>query len=342
MSRSKNENEEYTRRINMDNINFASSLLIGDATVKEVPCLVANGEPSSDLGVTGCLYMDKETGNIYKKTQEGVWKEIGGSMSASSNGAVQQPLEVESFNINNDTALSADYGFEPITNPVSAGASGEYSAVFGGKSAALGKRAFASGSSNVARGKTSHVSGTDNVAIGDNSDAKGWRTIAIGSGSSSKGRNTIAGGAYSNAEGINNWAKQECVHVEGINNKVEGYAAHGEGANNTIGPKGEAAHVSGRYNKANHMGADVAGVQNESGRDYQAIVGQYAKYSSDAMFIVGCGNGDPSEGATNENRKNGLMVLLDGIVILGQDGNHYKISVDTNGQLTTQKYIFPA
>lgn len=323
------------------NLIFASNLIIDEAPVKEVPCLIGRGEPNPSLGVKGCLYINEDADTIYKKTSNG-WKTIGGSMSASSNGAVQQPLDVESFDTNNEKALSADYGFDPMTNPISAGATGEYSAVFGGKSAALGKRAFASGSANIARGKTSHVSGTDNVTIGDNSDAKGWRTIAIGSGSSSKGRDTIAGGAYSSAEGINNWAKEECVHVEGINNKVEGYAAHGEGANNTIGTGGEAAHVSGRYNKVNHMGADVAGVQNESGRDYQAIVGQYAKYSSEAMFIVGCGNGDPSEGAFNEDRKNGLMVLFDGIVILGQDGDHYKISIDTNGQLIAQKYIFPA
>ena len=44
----------------------------------------------------------------------------------------------------------------------------------------------------------------------------------------------------------------------------------------------------------------------------------------------------------NMDKINGLMVILDGIVILGQDGNNYKISADAHRQLTTQQYIFPA
>lgn len=37
---------------------------------KEIPCLVGTGGPDPSITTIGLLYMDQNTGNIYKRTKE--------------------------------------------------------------------------------------------------------------------------------------------------------------------------------------------------------------------------------------------------------------------------------
>ena len=40
--------------------------------VKEIPCIVSNGAPTQDTeGAVGMMYMDSDTGNLYKCTAAG-------------------------------------------------------------------------------------------------------------------------------------------------------------------------------------------------------------------------------------------------------------------------------
>ena len=38
---------------------------------KDIPCIVGNGEPDSTINATGLLYMDEDTGEVYKRTKNG-------------------------------------------------------------------------------------------------------------------------------------------------------------------------------------------------------------------------------------------------------------------------------
>lgn len=46
---------------------------------KEIPCIVGNGVPDASINAAGLLYMDEDTGKIYKRTATG-WKPEGPSI----------------------------------------------------------------------------------------------------------------------------------------------------------------------------------------------------------------------------------------------------------------------
>lgn len=64
-------------------MNFVESLNLFGIPAKEIPCLTGKGAPTtSTAAAVGCLYMDEDTGELYKCTQQfdGVftWETVGG------------------------------------------------------------------------------------------------------------------------------------------------------------------------------------------------------------------------------------------------------------------------
>jgi hypothetical protein len=143
----------------------------------------------------------------------------------------------------NATALDSE-----LTGNITYGASGKYSAVFGGKAAAQGKHSFACGTTTIARGAYSFASGDNSVALGADSHAEGSTTTAYGDRSHAEGYNTVSKNFNSHAEGDTTQALGQSSHAEGSTNIAEGEASHSEGVNTHA--KGYASHAEGDTSKA--------------------------------------------------------------------------------------------
>lgn len=169
----------------------------------------------------------------------------------TGDNAVQQRQNQESgvtegyfsFTGKNPNATELD---SELTGEILYGASGAYAASFGGKSAAIGKRAFSEGTTTIAKGAYSHAEGNNSVALGAASHAEGSETTAKANYSHAEGGSTVGGGAYSHAEGLNTIAGDEAAHAEGENTKADARAAHTEGIRNTVYAEG--AHAEGMGN----------------------------------------------------------------------------------------------
>lgn len=64
-------------------MNYVKNLNICGTDIKEIPCIRGNGAPGSDIGgAVGLLYMDVDSGEMYKCTsvKDGVsiWQPVGG------------------------------------------------------------------------------------------------------------------------------------------------------------------------------------------------------------------------------------------------------------------------
>lgn len=67
-------------------MNYVEHLNILGVEAKEIPCIKGSGAPStSTVGAVGLLYMDTNTGTIYKCTGAGsgtyLWEALEGSVS---------------------------------------------------------------------------------------------------------------------------------------------------------------------------------------------------------------------------------------------------------------------
>lgn len=231
--------------------------------------------------------------------------DIGGGASNIENGngtnSVQQKASsgVENgFSFSDKTNAAAVEHDSTLNGTVPYGAQNDYSASFGCKSSAQGRRSFASGSSTVAKGDYSHTEGSNGVAFGVSSHVEGAVGTAIGDYSHVEGSNGVAKGTSSHVEGMTNTAEGNGSHAEGWNNTVKGNYAHAEGSNNTVGENAHSAHVSGQNNNVNY--------------EAQAVFGRYNKNKPNNILEVGYGDGDaPSQ------RKNVFEVDKDGEAYAG-------------------------
>ena len=268
--------------------------------------------------------------------------DIGGGASNIENGngtnSVQQKASsgVENgFSFSDKTNAAAVEHDSTLNGTVPYGAQNDYSASFGCKSSAQGRRSFASGSSTVAKGDYSHTEGSNGVAFGVSSHVEGAVGTAIGDYSHVEGSNGVAKGTSSHVEGMTNTAEGNGSHGEGWNNTVKGNYAHAEGSNNTVGENAHSAHVSGQNNNVNY--------------EAQAVFGRYNKNKPNNILEVGYGDGDaPSQ------RKNVFEVDKDGeayaggtrllkyesyIVITSRDEtNGYKVPDDVDFIFVTGLY----
>lgn len=147
-----------------------------------------------------------------------------------------------SFTDKNANATALDGS---LTGDINYGAVGAFSASFGGKSSAQGKRSMAVGTTTIAKGAYSFASGDNSVALGNDSHAEGYSTVtgpkgaaahsegyntqALGHSSHSEGNNTIANGDQSHAEGVRTAANGGISHAEGVDTKANADNSHAEG-----------------------------------------------------------------------------------------------------------------
>lgn len=52
-------------------MNYVDALKLFGVEAKEIPCIKGNGAPPDTEGAVGCLYMDTDTGDVYKRTEDG-------------------------------------------------------------------------------------------------------------------------------------------------------------------------------------------------------------------------------------------------------------------------------
>lgn len=60
-------------------MNYVENLNIDGVKAKEIPCIVGAGTPGDSIDATGLLYMDENTGKVYKRTATG-WVPEGPSI----------------------------------------------------------------------------------------------------------------------------------------------------------------------------------------------------------------------------------------------------------------------
>lgn len=108
-----------------------------------------------------------------------------------------------------------------LTGQISYGGVGNYSASFGGKSQASGKRSLAQGTTTVAKGNYSHAEGDNSVALGNDSHAEGQSTVSYGVASHSEGHETQAIGNNAHSEGYQTEGRAAISHSEGVKTIVK-------------------------------------------------------------------------------------------------------------------------
>ena len=178
---------------------------------------------------------------------------IGNSATA---GGIQQAADKVAagfdFTGKNANATAID---STLTGIIPYGATGQYAAAFGGKSAAIGKRSLAEGTTTIAKGDYSHAEGSNSVTLATSAHAEGAGTTAAAN--------------YSHAEGNGSIAKGIASHVEGSNTTTIGQSAHAEGYGTSAGsaehknadgtPKIDASHAEGYYTSTTGIAAHAEG-----------------------------------------------------------------------------------
>ncbi|MGB3008382.1 MAG: tail fiber domain-containing protein [Chitinophagaceae bacterium] len=161
---------------------------------------------------------------------------------------------------------------------------GYNSSAAGDYSVAMGQACTASGFSSIALGNLSSASGYSSFAAGQSAEASGFRSIAIGEGSLATSDYSIALGGI--ARGNSSVALGPFTSANGKYSSSTGFLNHSNG-----------------------YSSFVAGMYNDSILTRQTIVS-----SLTPLFIIGNGN------ASND-RSNALVVLKNGNMAIGDNGN---------------------
>ncbi len=197
----------------------------------------------------------------------------------------------------NATALDST-----LTGQIPYGATGDFAASFGGKSAAIGKRSFACGTTTIAKGNYSFASGDNSVALGSDSHAEGYQTVTGPSAQAShaEGINTQALGLASHSEGSQSKSITDYSHAEGIATetlKTAPSSSGGSGSGESGTPGGSdwnpdtkmglGAHVEGSYSKTLGYASHAEGLRTQA-------LGHYSH--SEGSWTVAKGKASHSEG----------------------------------------------
>lgn len=170
------------------------------------------------------------------------------------------------------------------------------------------------------RGIYAHAEGNASIATGHTSHAEGYRVIANGHHSHAEGdvataktditkkithiikgqakdfnMSTAATGTdahFSHREGRNTMTCGTGSHVEGVGNIAYGKSTHAEGYLNIA--VGNNSHVGGKYCRTDGNSSLAFGIGVTTTADAQTVVGKH-NASSDALFIVGAGEGPSTD-----------------------------------------------
>ena len=218
-------------------------------------------------------------------------------------------------------------------------ASGDSSHAEGFESKATAPRAHAEGWKTEASGYNSHAEGNITIANGDNSHSEGYGTKAQSSSSHAEGYWTEAFGVYSHSEGADTKSIGEASHAEGYKSIANNLYSHAEGE--WTEANGEASHAEGRYTTAEGKAQHVQGRYNikDTENKYAHIVGNGEKEDE----VDGQGN------VIKQNRSNAHTldwsgnawfagtVETTGVILTSPNGSKFKLKVDDNGNLSTEK-----
>ena len=258
----------------------------------------------------------KDDSAITKNIKDGTGNKALNQVQDGTNGTFD-------FTDKNPHATESD---PTLTGEIPYGGTGAFSAAFGGKSAAQGKRSFAAGTTTIAKGNYSAAFGDNSVALGNDSFAEGYETVAEGQGSHSEGNktqakgmgshaqggNTVAEGDFSSAEGSNTKASGESSHVEGSEVEVQTVASHGEGYSNKIKNAMPSSEESGgssagtpddpTWNIAEHLGefSHIEGLNNLEYGYASHLQGFKNKAYAHISHVEGQGNTAGELGSTDD------------------------------------------
>lgn len=71
-------------------MNYVDSFNLFETEVKQIPCERGHGAPTTaTVGAVGCLYMDVDTGNIYKCTSDANGVYVWDNLLPIYNGEVE-------------------------------------------------------------------------------------------------------------------------------------------------------------------------------------------------------------------------------------------------------------
>lgn len=189
--------------------------------------------PTEDPTVDSLIVVNASGTSVYKPIISlGSQNIKDGSGTSAINQVQDGTTGTFDFTGKNPNATAID---STLTGQIAYGGTGAFSASFGGKSQASGKRSFAAGTTTVAKGAYSAAFGDNSVALGTDSFAEGIKTTAAGVGSHSEGSDTIARGWGSHVEGYIANANGDVSHAEGCRTESNGIYSHTEGyASKTI------------------------------------------------------------------------------------------------------------
>lgn len=197
----------------------------------------------------------------------------------------------------------------------------------GSFSSATGYVSHAEGSFCTASGSATHAEGSHTTALGEASHAEGNSTTAEGTNSHAEGISTTASGKNSHAEGSSTVTYGEASHVEGISTTTRGIASHAEGSGCTAGA--DNSHVGGLNTSIDDTGinsfAHGNGLQVETADTFCIGTYNFYEFSEDLTprFIIG-------NGASDEARRNALVMLSDGNTFIKGLGNYEGLNINDN------------
>ncbi|MES2774630.1 MAG: tail fiber domain-containing protein [Bacteroidota bacterium] len=181
-------------------------------------------------------------------------------------------------------------------------------------SVAMGHQTEANGDFSTSLGTQTEANGDYSIAMGYNTKARGYGSTAMGYGTLAHGFYSTAMGMITNAQGEHSTAMGYGSDAVGIMSTAMGHSTTATGRFTTAmglytNARGEISTAMGRSTYANGYASLVAGIYNDT-----ILTKQGSITSTTPLFIIG--NGD-----TSYSRSNAMVVLKNGNVAIGNNGN---------------------
>ena len=248
---------------------------------------------------------------------EGYYSNATGNYSLAMGNLVNAAGE-NSFAVGKQVNASGQFsvamGYQTNATGYNSTALGQSTSASGLNSIAIGSGSIASGNNSTAFGESSIASGFNSIAMGLNTLASGNQatvmganTIASGDLSTAMGYNSTASGSYSTAMGYLSLAIGDYSISMGNGTRAIGNNSTTMGYNTTANSSYSTA--MGYNTIANGYIGLVAGVYNDSISAKQTALNSFTP-----LFIIGNGN-------STSDRTNAMVVLKNGNVAIGDNGN---------------------
>ena len=318
-------------------------------------CLSKNGDGVVSGVITAGGFIVKD-GKYYQFLKaDGSYDDINiekGSGEASNQARQDGTSGTFSFTGKNPNATALD---STLTGDIQYGAVGAFSASFGGKSSAQGKRSMAVGTTTIAKGAYSFASGDNSVALGNDSFVCNFATVAQGVASFAQGVETqvkttlyvkpsgssSAGGTGGDAPVIPTTdVNGQGAAAMGVKTQSNGYGSLATGistiSNNTgtftsgvnTFANGFASIAIGSSSEADGTGSFAGGTSSWAQNTDSFAFGTGAKTNRDGQFAVGKFNALNSDdlfivgnGSSDVSRNSAFRVTSGGIGYLANSGS---------------------